>query len=248
MGQIFNERDSLIYALDADGLEDAKKWIDILSGSVNVFKIGFQLFLREGPKVVDLVHDSGAKVFLDLKFHDIPFTVASAAKEAVQMGVYMFNVHGSGGADMMKQTALAAKEESEKLGAQKPIILAVTMLTSLDEAAVKQIGYSLSPDEMVVRLCKLAKESGLSGVVSSPLEAAKIRAAFGNDFIIVCPGIRPAGSDKNDQSRISTPYETIKAGASHLVVGRPIRNAKDPKDAAENIIKEIIKAKKEMQP
>jgi orotidine-5'-phosphate decarboxylase len=246
MGQNIDHKDTLIYALDAEGIEDAKKWIEKLQGSVNIFKIGFQLFLRGGPEVVDLVHESGAKVFLDLKFHDIPYTVGKAAKEAVRMGVHMFNVHGSGGYDMMKQAALLANEEAGKLGVDPPIILAVTMLTSLDEAATKQIGYSLPPDEMVVRLCKLAKESGLSGVVSSPREASKIREAAGDDFYIVCPGIRSADAKPDDQSRTSTPYDAIWGGASHIVVGRPIRDAKDPKQAAKSIIEEIKKAKKDM--
>ena len=238
------QRDVLIYALDADGLAEAREWIIRLRPAVGVFKIGFQLFLREGPKAVALAHKLGVKVFLDLKFHDIPHTVEQAAREAARLGVFMFNVHAAGGSQMMEAAARGARQEAEKLGGEAPRVLGVTVLTSMDQATVKQVGVRRGPEKQVDLLAALAKQSGLSGVVASPREAKRIRAKLGKDFLIVCPGIRPAGADKGDQARISTPGAAIQAGADYIVVGRPIRDAKDPEAAARAIVEEARGAKK----
>jgi orotidine-5'-phosphate decarboxylase len=238
-----NQRDILIYALDAEGMADAREQVKQLQGVVRVFKIGFQLFLREGPRVVEMVHEAGAKVFLDLKFHDIPSTVEKAAREAVRMGVFMFNVHASGGKAMMKAAVKGAGEEAAVTGAPVPQVLGVTVLTSLDQAAVKEIGFRKGPAGQAEALAALAAKSGLSGVVASPREAAAIKKRGGKNFLVVCPGIRPAGAERGDQSRIETPAAAVRAGADCLVVGRPIRDAKDPAAAARAIVEEALAAR-----
>lgn len=230
-------KDRLIYALDADDLGRAREWVARLRDWVGIFKIGFQLFLREGPGAVEMVHEEGCRVFLDLKFHDIPHTVAKAASEAAGMGVYMFNVHAAGGRAMME----AAKDAAGS-GEGSPLVLGVTMLTSLDGKAAEDVGFCAEPAEMVTRLCDLARTAGLAGVVASPLEAAAIREKHGPGFRIVCPGVRPAGSDRGDQARVATPEAAIRAGADHLVVGRPIRDAKDPEEAARAVLDQIRSA------
>jgi len=239
------EKDALIYALDADGMDEARAWVMRLSESVGIFKIGLQLFLREGPAVVDMVHQAGNRVFLDLKFHDIPHTVSKAVAETVRMGVFMTNVHASGGKAMMEAAAKSAKEEAEGLGREPPLVLGVTVLTSMDEEALSETGMKGPPDQAVTRLAALADQSGLAGVVASPLEASSIRKAHGKNFIIVCPGVRPEGLDKEDQRRTATPAKAMAAGADCLVVGRPIRDAEDPPAAAADILRQISRAKKE---
>lgn len=234
------DKDVLIYALDAGSLKEAREWVERLKDSVGIFKIGFQLFLREGPAAVDMVHEAGGKCFLDLKLHDIPHTVKKASMEAARMGVCMFNVHASGGSSMMKSAAEGAYEEASRRGLEPPTVIAVTVLTSLGEGALKEIGFSGPPDEVVLHLSALASASGLSGVVASAREAEELRSRMGKDFRIVCPGVRPAGSDKDDQTRTTTPAEAIVAGADHIVVGRPIREAKDPEDAAARILEDAL--------
>jgi len=229
----------LIYALDADGLDDAREWVRRLGGVVGAFKIGFQLFLREGPAVVEMVHGLGHKVFLDLKFHDVPSTVEKASREAVRMGVFMFNVHASGGRAMMAAAVRGAADESSKLGTPAPLVIAVTALTSLDVAAAREVGFVEEPSELAPRLARLALSCGLSGVVCSPLEAADVRALAGPGFSIVCPGVRPSGADLGDQSRVSTPGAAMRAGADYLVVGRPIRESSDPVAAARAVVSEV---------
>ena len=236
------DKNVLIYALDADGLAEAKDWVRRLAGVAGIFKIGFQLFLREGPQAAQMVHHEGAKVFLDLKFHDIPHTVSLAAAEAVKMGAFMFNVHAGGGRAMMAAAREGAERACERLKAPMPLILGVTVLTSLDEKAVKEIGFPQKPADLVLRLAGMAQAAGLSGVVASAEEAARIRKECGPDFVIVCPGVRPAGEAKRDQARVATPGAAIKAGADYLVVGRPIREAKDPVAAAQAILAEAISA------
>lgn len=233
-------RARLIYALDADGLAEARAWVEHLRESVGVFKIGYQLFWREGPRAVEMVQAAGAKVFLDLKLHDIPHTVAKAARESARMGVFMMNVHAAGGQAMMEAAVKAAKEEADMLGRPRPLVIGVTVLTSLNEEAVKAVGFAETPEQLVLRLAGLAAAAGLDGVVASPQEAAQIRKERGPDFKIVCPGVRPSGSAKGDQARVATPREAIAAGADFLVVGRPIRDAKDPAKAANDLLAEMI--------
>lgn len=228
-------KNKLIVALDVPSLEQAKKLVQALSPTVEYFKIGKELFTAEGPAVVQMVHDFGGKVFLDLKFHDIPNTVAGAVRSAAKLGVWMVNVHASGGADMMRQAADAAAASPKP-----PIVIGVTVLTSMNEEGLKEIGISgVAVGEQVVRLAKLAKSNGLGGVVASAQEAPSLRRAFGKDFLIVTPGVRPAGAAAGDQKRVLTPKDAIAAGADCLVVGRPITESSDPKAAAEAILKEM---------
>ncbi len=235
------EKNPLIFALDASDMEQASLWVDRLGDKVGLFKIGLQLFTKEGPRVVDMVHESGARVFLDLKLHDIPHTVEKASEEAGRMGVFMMNVHASGGRAMMEAALQGASKAS---GADPPLVIGVTVLTSLDPASMKEIGFVSSPDEVSLKLCGLARDAGLHGVVASPAEAGVIRERFGQDFTIVCPGVRPAGAEKGDQARTATPGEAVKAGADYIVVGRPIREAEAPVKAAEDILEEAMAGRK----
>ncbi|MFA5335418.1 MAG: orotidine-5'-phosphate decarboxylase [Candidatus Omnitrophota bacterium] len=230
--------EKLIVALDMKTLDEAALMVKKLGTTVRVFKVGMGLFTSYGPDAVKMVHDKGAKVFLDLKFHDIPNTVAHAVRSAAKLGVFMMNVHAMGGSDMMASAAAAALEaavDPEK----KPILLGVTVLTSMDQASIGEIGVDRRIGEEVIALARLGKDSGLDGVVASPNETSLIRQNLGKDFIIVTPGIRPAGTEKGDQKRIMTPADAVKAGADYIVVGRPIIEAKDPVEAAKKIIKEM---------
>ncbi len=229
------KKHKLIVALDVPTLAQAQKLVETLKDTVEYFKVGKELFTSEGPAVVKMVHDQGAKVFLDLKFHDIPNTVAGAVRAAAKLGVWMVNVHASGGAAMMKEAAQAAASS-----AKPPLVIGVTVLTSMNEEGLKEIGVAGSAvGEQVVRLARLAKTSGLSGVVASAQEATMLRRSFGKDFLIVTPGVRPAGAAIGDQKRVLTPKDAIAAGADCLVVGRPITESADPKAAAEAILKEM---------
>lgn len=187
-----------------------------------------------------MVNERGGKVFLDLKFHDIPNTVARAAEVATKLGVYIFNIHTSGGYEMMKAAAEASKKTSLSLGTRKPLILGVTLLTSINQEILeKEIGIKKILKEQVVHLAKLAKDAGLDGVVASSWEIKEIRKTCGEDFVILTPGIRPVGKSSDDQKRVMTPREAIKLGSDFLVIGRPIRNAANPVEAAKNILKEM---------
>lgn len=233
-------RERLVLALDVDDFKSAKDLVYKLKNCIGIFKIGSQLFSAEGTNVIDMVNQSGAKVFLDLKFHDIPNTVKCAAASATKLGVYMFNIHASGGYEMMKAAADATRETSMKLGIKKPLVLGVTVLTSINQEVLeKEIGVNKNVKEHVVHLAKLAKAAGLDGVVASPHEIKDIRSACGEDFIILTPGIRPKSSYSDDQKRVMTPKQALMQGADFLVIGRPIRNAKDPIKAAKNILKEM---------
>ena len=233
-------RERLVLALDVDDFKKAEELVSELSDYVGAFKIGNQLFTAEGPKVVDMVNKKGGKVFLDLKFHDIPNTVARAAEVATKLGVSIFNVHTSGGYEMMKAAVEATAKISQELAIRKPIILGVTLLTSINQEILeKEIGIIKRLEEQVVHLAKLAKASGLDGVVASSWEIKEIRKACGEDFIILTPGIRPAGQSSDDQKRVMAPQEAIKLGANFLVVGRPIKNAANPVEAAKQILKEM---------
>lgn len=231
----------LIVALDFDRLADAYELAGRLVGLAGIFKIGKQLFTSEGPEAVRKIASLGAGVFLDLKYHDIPNTVACAVRAAAKLpGLKLLNIHALGGSEMMRA---AAKEISAF--PNPPKLVAVTVLTSLDSKALKQVGVSISPAAEVLRLAKLAKRAGLDGVVCSPLEVKAIRSGLGSDFVTVVPGVRPKAklvSKQDDQSRILSPGEAIKAGATYLVVGRPITAAADPAAAAQEILEEMAEA------
>jgi orotidine-5'-phosphate decarboxylase len=229
----------LIFALDVDSLEEARNWVELLRGQVGVFKIGKQLFTRCGPQVVRLVRTGGVEVFLDLKYHDIPNTVAMAGLEALRLGVRMFNVHALGGFDMMARLVAEVDAVCPRGNPERPLLLAVTILTSSNDETLRAIGIDRPVTEMVPRLAKLAQNAGMDGVVASPQEAASIRAVCGQDFLTVTPGVRPAFASQDDQKRVMTPGEALRAGADYLVIGRPISAAKDPAEAARSIIDEM---------
>jgi len=206
-----------------------------LRGSAEFFKVGSQLFTAEGPRIIEQLADLGPKLFLDLKFHDIPNTVAGAVRSAAALpNVALLTLHASGGGPMMR----AAREAAARY-ASRPALLGVTVLTSMDAPTMQSVGLSGAPAERALALALLAQESGLDGVVASTQEVAAIRKACGPEFLIVVPGVRPASSDVNDQSRVATPAEAIRAGANYLVVGRPITAAPDPQKAAADIAAEI---------
>ncbi len=226
----------ILVALDVESAAKAVELADALRGSVGGFKIGKQLFTAAGPAMVRELTSRGDRVFLDLKFHDIPNTVAGAVQSAVSTGAWMVNVHASGGSAMMKAAGESARKTAEKLGQPRPLVIAVTVLTSMDDSALKEIGVGRTMIEQVVHLAKLAQDSGLDGVVASPQEVPAIRKACGPDFQIVTPGIRPADQQgKDDQARTLTPAEAMSAGSSYLVIGRPITAAPNPREAAEKI-------------
>ncbi len=229
-------RRRLILPLDVDTVRAADALVRRLSAEVGLFKVGKQLFMHAGPDAVRRVHAKGGEVFLDLKFHDIPQTVALAGIEAARLGVKMFNVHASGGAEMMRTTAAAVADVCKRERLRRPILLAVTVLTSLTDADLRRVGVAATAARQVVRLARLAKASGMDGVVASPREVGAIRRACGPDFVIVTPGIRQAGDAVGDQKRIETPEAAMRAGADYLVVGRPIRDAADPIVAARTIV------------
>jgi len=230
---------SILVALDVDTAAEARQLADRLRGVVGGFKIGKQLFTSEGPSIVKDLVARNDRVFLDLKYHDIPNTVAGAVRAATRHGVWMLNVHASGGLDMMKAARSAADEESVKTGRPAPLLIGVTVLTSLTDANLGDIGVGGSAETQVRRLAALAKKAGLDGVVASAREIAIIREACGRDFLIVTPGIRGSGDAKGDQARTMGAAEAIEAGANYLVVGRPITAAADPRAAAERLASEI---------
>lgn len=232
-------RERLIVALDVDSLEQARELVRLLAGEVGMFKIGKQLFTHAGPQAVRLIQSLGGEIFLDLKFHDIPSTVAKAAIEATRLGVKMFNVHASGSLEMMVTTVKEVERVCRQEKRRRPIMLAVTVLTSLNQEDLKRVGVEHKVADQVVRLALLTKEAGMDGVVASPQEVADIRAACGRGFIIVTPGIRPARGARNDQQRIMTPAEAVRAGVDYIVVGRPIVEADNPLIAAREIVTEM---------
>lgn len=233
--------DKLLVALDVDSGERAMQLVDTLRGLAGGFKIGNRLFTSEGPALVRRIVAANARVFLDLKYHDIPNTVEQAVEAAVATGAWMINVHASGGSAMMQAAARAARESSAKLGRPAPLMIGVTVLTSMDHEALRAVGVERPMLDQVIALARLTQQAGLQGVVASAQETAAIRQACGPDFQIVTPGIRgaSAGAERNDQSRTMGPAEAIKAGASFIVVGRPIIAAQDPRAAAAAIIDEL---------
>ena len=233
----------LIVALDFHTLEDVKTLVEELGDSVSYYKVGMELFYSAGPQVITYLKEKNKNIFLDLKLHDIPNTVGEGLCSLMRLGADIVNVHASGGFTMMKTAAEKLHALAEKQGVPCPKIIAVTILTSINEEDWAGLGMECEIRQQVVRLAKLTKEAGLDGVVASPQEASAIREACGPDFMIVTPGVRPAGAAINDQSRIATPASALTNGASHLVVGRPIRAAEDPKAEALAIIKEMESVK-----
>lgn len=230
----------LIVALDVSGREKALELVDRLQGRAGMFKVGLELFYGVGSDIVREIKKSGCRVFLDLKLHDIPNTVARAARVLTALEPDIINVHASGGPEMMMEAAAAVRDEASRLGLAKPLIIAVTVLTSLNRDILnKSLGIGGEVVESVVRWAKSARECGLDGVVASPLEISAIREACGSDFVIVTPGVRPLGAAAGDQKRIMTPSEAVQAGATYIVVGRPVTGSSDPAEAASKIIEEI---------
>ena len=227
-------RDRLIVALDLAGATQARQIIQTLGESVTTYKIGKQLLTAEGPQFVREVVASGRRVFLDLKFHDIPNTVAAAVRSAAQLGVSMLTVHASGGSKMLKAAADAAAQSQTK-----PLVLAVTVLTSLSDSDLQEVGVTGTVLSQVIRLGALARTAGCGGLVASAHEARELRRELGEGFAIVTPGVRPAGTEAGDQARVVTPRDALAAGSSHIVVGRPILDSADPARAARAITAEI---------
>ena len=230
---IVNPKDRIILALDVPNLREALAWVKRLRGHVAAFKIGSQLFTAEGPRVVERIASLGERVFFDLKFHDIPNTVAGACRAAAEMGVWMLTVHAAGGQRMME----AAREAVEKAGhsRRRTRVVGVTVLTSLDRKDLAAIGTGISPKALALRLARLARRSGLDGVVCSAAEVGAIRLATNRRFCLVVPGIRPIALAVDDQQRVATPAAALRAGADYLVVGRPILEAADPLAAIDRI-------------
>jgi orotidine-5'-phosphate decarboxylase len=234
-------KDRIILALDVNEEAEALGLARQLKDAVGAFKIGMQLFNRRGPEIVAQFHRLGAKVFVDLKFHDIPNTVAAAARVMTRSGVFMFNLHAAGGREMMRAARQAADDEADRLGIPAPLLMAVTLLTSMSQAQLEtDIGIpGKTVEQVVVKWALMAQESGMDGVVCSPQEILAVRRACGKDFKLVTPGIRPAWSAQNDQKRIMTPRQALEIGCDYMVIGRPITGAEDPQAAAAAIIKEL---------
>lgn len=234
-------KEKIILPLDVDSTEKAVELVTLLKDDVGAFKVGLELVNSAGFGVFDEIRRAGAeKIFYDCKFHDIPNTVAGASRAAAKLGVWMFNVHCAGGFAMMKAAKDAAVEAAGRLGKQQPLVIGVTVLTSIDQSTLNDdLRVHGSVADQVVHLAKLAKEAGLDGVVSSPHEIEQIRAACGECFVIVTPGVRPAGAEIGDQKRVMTPAEAVAKGSDYLVIGRPIIAAEDPKAAAKAIADEI---------
>ena len=224
----------LIVALDVPDRNAALKAVERLSGHVGCFKVGLEIFTREGPRLVEEILGRGERVFLDLKLHDIPNTVRGAVRSACRLGVQMLTVHASGGPAM-----LSAACQEAKSSAAPPLLLAVTALTSLSDQDIQALGISGSAEQWVERLASLAHQSGIPGIVASSRELVMLRRRFGDSLQYVIPGIRPAGAETQDQSRTATPGDAIRAGATYIVVGRPILQAPDPALAASSIVNEI---------
>jgi len=236
-------KEKLVVALDVDSAERAFELSDQLRDVVGMFKVGLQLFTAAGPDIVRRIVSRGGRVFLDLKFHDIPNTVAAAGVEATRLGVSIFNVHASGGSAMMRRTAQIINDTAEREGLAKPKLLAVTLLTSLDRNDLNQIGFVEEPGSRVRKLARLAADSGLDGVVASPQEIRVVREEVTNpSFLIVTPGIRALPLPEDDQRRMLTAAQAIAEGADYIVVGRPILDARDPQQAARLIVEQMEKS------
>ena len=238
------ERDALVLALDVDTLQGARELGERLDGLVRWMKVGARLFCSAGPDVVEMLRKQGYRVFLDLKFHDIPDQVRGACQETGRLGASLLTLHCAGGAAMMAAAVEGAAAGASAAGEEVPTVLGVTVLTSLDEPALRQVGVPRPPREQVLLLAELARESGLGGVVCSPHELEMLRPRHPRPFVLLSPGIRPAGSGKDDQARTATPAAAIAAGADLLVVGRPIRTAPDPAVAVETLLRQMAEGRR----
>jgi orotidine-5'-phosphate decarboxylase len=234
-------KEKLIVALDVETADEALRLFGELRGEAGMFKVGSQLFTGAGPDLVRRLVGEGARIFLDLKFHDIPNTVAAASREAVRLGVRLFNVHAAGGSEMMRRAAEATAEEAARLGVEKPSLIAVTVLTSMDDDALAETGVTeVSVVEQVRRLARLADASGLDGVVASPHEIRPVREAVGREgFLVVTPGVHPSAAAYADQKRVMSPADAVWSGADYVVVGRAILNSPDPARAARDVVEEM---------
>jgi len=230
----------VLVALDVQGLGEAETLLDRVTGILTGCKIGSQLFTGAGPAAIEMARKRGFRVFLDLKYHDIPNTVAGAVREATRLGVFMLNVHASGGVAMARAGAEAATKAATEFGIARPLCLGVTVLTSLDRRSLqREVGVPTSVEGHVLHLATISREAGLDGCVASPQEIAPLRVAMGAGWVIVTPGVRPAGVDQADQMRIATPRRALAAGADYLVVGRAISAARDPGAAAAAVVAEL---------
>ncbi len=231
--------DKIILALDVESFKEAEKFVALLREHIGIFKVGKQLFTHCGPEIIEMIHHHSGKAFLDLKYHDIPHTVARAVEEACKLKVFMLTLHATGGQRMMREAVDASIKMTQKHSSRPPLILAVTILTSLQQEDLTDIGMNSPVEEAVLRLAKLAKGAGVQGVVASAREAALIRNAYGSDLIIVTPGVRPKGAAFDDQKRTLTPREAFSAGSDYIVIGRPILKAEDPLKAAREIVEDM---------
>jgi orotidine-5'-phosphate decarboxylase len=230
----------LIVALDLPTRNEAMDAMSELEGGVGAFKIGLQLFTSEGPGFVSEAVNAGHRIFLDVKFHDIPNTVAKASVEAAKLGVWMFNIHASGGSEMMKAAAESVRDHCSRTGVRRPKLIGVTVLTSSNKTTLEETGIEENVETRVLRLARLAAKCGLDGVVASPVETHLIRGAIDiSGFEIVTPGIRPAGGTSDDQKRVMSPCEAVEAGSDYLVIGRPIMNSENRAEAARKIITQM---------
>ena len=233
-------KEKICLALDVETLDKAKELVDKLTPYVGTFKVGLQLYCMYGNEIIDYIKEKNGNFFLDVKLMDIPNTVKKASESIVSRGANFFNVHCLGGLEMMRQSVEGAKIASEKLGKKQPIILGVTMLTSISQEVLNdELEINKNVSNYVIHSAKLAKEAGLTGVVASPLEVENIKNACGKDFKVLCPGIRPKWSEKNDQKRIATPYDTVKKGADYLVIGRAVTSNENPVEAMKKIYDEL---------
>ena len=232
-------QEKIIVALDFPTQEAACHLVDELGDTIQYYKVGLELFLNSRGSILDELKKRHKKIFLDLKFHDIPNTVAQAARWATKLGVDMFNVHASGGSDMLKATMTAISDTCAQENLPLPTIIGVTILTSFDEAGLARVGFRENIQTTALNLATLCHEANLSGVVCSPHEVKTIKDHLGQDFLTVCPGIRPTWAAKGDQKRITTPRDAIKLGVDYMVIGRPITKADDPRQAAQKIRSEI---------
>lgn len=230
---------SLIVALDVKGMPEVQELVETLGESVNYYKVGMEMYYNVGSQVITYLREQKKEIFLDLKLHDIPNTVAQGLMQLTKLGASMLNVHAGGGFAMMKAASESVAKTAAELNIPKPKLIAVTVLTSIGTEEWANLNYAVEINKQVVALAKLAKSAGIDGVVASPREAKEIRETCGDDFIIVTPGVRPSWAAVNDQSRIATPAGALKDGANYLVVGRPITKAENPKEAAERILCEM---------
>ena len=230
----------IIVALDFDSREKAISLVEKVKGEINHFKVGLELFSRCGIEIVKEISDKNCRVFLDLKYHDIPNTVKSAAKVAVESGVWMYNIHALGGFEFMKSVAEFNREYAQRIGLERPLLIAVTILTSMGNEDLKQIGINIDVETEVLKLAELVKRAGLDGIVCSAREVKKIKENLGKDFLTVTPGIRPVWASKDDQKRIVTPADAVKLGTDYMVIGRPITRADNPEKAAKRILEEVV--------